>query len=1276
MKGRAADNPIRIWVPGCSTGAEAYSLAICWMEFLGTAALTTPLQIFATDVSGVALEKARLGYYGNAISLDVSPERLRRFFVKRDGGGYQISKALRDLCVFARQNLLRDPPFSRLDLISCRNVLIYFEPVLQQKVVPIFHFALKPEGVLMLGAAESVGSFSDLFGTLDKEHRFYSKRPSAHARRFHFPTTDYESRIAAARPAETGAFGNLDVQKTAELMLLARLSPSVLVDDQFQVLRIRGHTGDYLEPAQGTLTSDLLKMVREGLLQPLRTALQQARKTGLAVTRNDLDFTVRGQRRRLKLEVLPVKIGANKPRHYLVVFEERSSTGKGVMALGAQRRRAGGIPPAADKQLRQLRQELVATREYLQSMVEAQEASNAELKCANEEVLSSNEELQSTNEELETAKEELQSSNEELKTANDELLTRNLELAESREYAVAMVDTFSKPVLLLDAQLRVKRANRAFYEIFRSRPEETEDRMIWELGNGEWNIPALRTLLQEVLPKKTELTDFEVEHDFPVIGHRNVLLDAHLAHWGDHHTEMILLAFDDITRRKQAEEERETTISLLRLMNSAVNLKEIIERLALFLKERSGCEAVGIRLRENGDFTYFASSGLSPEFVEAENRLCAVDAQDKAARDNLADPALECMCGVVLDGRTNPALPYFTEKGSFWTNSVNDIAADATRQLGPMRGRCMREGYESMALIPLRAGGETYGLLQFNDKRKNRFTPELIHVLENLADNVASALAHHWTADALRAAQERLSLAAEAAQLGTWEYDPATHKVIWDERCQAILGVPAGTPGHYETFDTCLHPEDRARVAQHVERTVCPTGAGNYETEYRVIWPDGSVHSINARGQAYFEGAGTDRRAIRMLGTVLDITERKQRDEQEGLLAAEKAANVAKDEFIATLSHELRTPLSAILVWSKLLSIGELDPAARVKAVEGIGRSAQAQTQLVNDLLDVSRIVQGKYRIDRREVALLPAVEAALETVRASAEAKGVRLQSNLEDVKTITGDAVRLRQVVWNLLQNAIKFTPKGGHVAVKLTEMPATAGTGWAQITVTDSGIGIRPDFLPHLFERFSQAATGSTRQYSGLGIGLAIVRHVVELHQGTVHAESAGEGQGATFVVRLPMRAEHAGAVEEGWQVAPGLEPGVEESVSLDGVRILVVDDDGDAREWLQAALRVCHAEVRAALGAAEGLEVLKQWQPDVLVSDIGMPGEDGFSLVKKVRELRPEQGGQIPAVALTSYVRDEDRLRVLSAGFQLHLPKPADIMELMQAVATLAKSRQAT
>jgi len=384
---------------------------------------------------------------------------------------------------------------------------------------------------------------------------------------------------------------------------------------------------------------------------------------------------------------------------------------------------------------------------------------------------------------------------------------------------------------------------------------------------------------------------------------------------------------------------------------------------------------------------------------------------------------------------------------------------------------------------------------------------------------------------------------------------------------------------------------------------------------------------------------------------------------QEARKAAEEA-NRAKDEFLATLSHELRTPLTPILGWTMMLRGGRTDAATTMRGLQVIERNVRAQAQLIEDLLDVSRIIIGKLRVDLRPIELAAVLETGLEPVRPSADAKEIRVKVDVQARAYVLGDPDRLQQVVWNLASNAVKFTPQGGRIEVRLHQHDAHV-----DLTVTDTGRGISPEFLPHVFERFRQADSTSTRKFGGLGLGLAIVRHLVELHGGTVHATSPGVDQGASFTVRLPViAAESQGVSVSGPHAAEEEEPaGV---TGLAGVRVAVVEDEDDVRDFLSTTLREYGAEVAAFASAKEALEALEREVPDVLVSDIAMPGDDGFALIRRVRALPAERGGRLPAVALTAFARDEDKSRVLAAGYQVHLPKPVEPHKLAAVVARLA------
>ena len=661
---KPSDVPIRIWVAGCSTGEEVYSIAICLMEFFDDRPIRHQIKIFATDISEVVISKARIGFYEENLLKEVSPERLSRFFIPVEGG-YQIGRLVRDCCVFARQNLTSDPPFSRLDLISCRNMLIYLEPVLQKKIMPVFHYALNPDGFLMLGSSEGIGNATDLFAIIDKKQRIYKRKITPARMNFNFVKSTYETLpVNISKLSESAT--DSDLEQLADRVVLSRYTPvGVTINEELEILQFRGQTSPYLEQPSGKASLNLLKMARTELRLELRSAIHNAKQHDLPFTKDGIEMS---QGVLVKLDVIPLKI--NSDRYFLVLFESRPKPSAAALAL---------IPQAKSRKVRQteaelavvrLTNELESTKKYLRTIVETHESTNQELRVASEEFLSSNEELQSANEELETAKEEVQATNEELSTVNDELRSRNLQLQQSnndmqnllssvniailmlsgdlhirrftpmaeqvfnliptdvgrpfsdiqtnidgadllglasaviitlipfeqevqdrsqhwyslrirpyrtienvidgvvislididtikknslelefsRNYSKAIVETLRQPLLVLDSDLRVITANLAFYQIFQMLPSQTEGQSIYALGQGDWNISQLRSLLNDILAHSISVQDYEITQDFTHLGTRTMLLNAselYQANIG----KMIVIAIEDITERK------------------------------------------------------------------------------------------------------------------------------------------------------------------------------------------------------------------------------------------------------------------------------------------------------------------------------------------------------------------------------------------------------------------------------------------------------------------------------------------------------------------------------------------------------------------------------------------------------------------------------------------------------------------------------------------------------------------------------------------------------
>jgi two-component system CheB/CheR fusion protein len=940
VKGKADAAPIRVWVAGCASGEEVYSVAIALLEVLGENLSAHPVQIFGTDVSEATIQRARHGVFTENATKDLSEERKRNFFVK-DDAGYRIAKSVRDLCVFVRHDLSRDPPFSRLDLVCCRNVLIYFGAALQKRVIPTFHYALQPGGFLLLGRTENVQGFSHLFAPLDKQHNVFVRSNEKSALRF-APRSDaaLPSFPVAARAPVPSARRATDLTKHLDSLLLSRYAPpGVLVDEELEVLQFRGETGNFLQAAQGEPQTNLLRMVRPNVVPALRATMAQARRDMLPVRSEGLQVERAESASLCNLLIIPVG-GVPKPdsRLFLVLFETGPRTSDAVQVPLPKAEPA----PKDAAAVARLTQDLEATKAYLQSLVDDQDHANDELNAANEELVSGNEELQSMNEELETAKEELQSTNEELLTVNDELQHRNQELGVVNADLGHLLSTVDIPVIILDPALRIRR----------------------------------------------------------------------------------------ITPRAR---------NIFNLQTSDVG-------------------------RPIADF-----------------------------RSNLRD-------------------------------------------------------------VPLAA---------------------------HIADAVARNVVHESEVQDLRGVWYRLQIRPYAFTDGS----------------------PAGSILSLVDIDTLKRNVHSAEVAK----------------------------------------AESDR------------------------------ANRAKDEFLATLSHEIRTPLSSMLMQAQLLRFGPTDAAQTARAANIIERGVRAQVKLIDDMLDVSRIVTGKLKMEMKPLELGNVIRAALDDVSANAEKKAISMTVSLDEgCGRVLGDASRLRQVLVNLLGNAIKSSTEGSEVHTTL-ERTGDA----ARISVSDTGSGIDPAFLPKIFNRFAQADETTTRRHGGLGLGLAIAHHIVEAHGGSIEASSAGQGKGALFRVTLPLAMPRAVA-EVPLRLTADSESGAALATSpfstlLLGQRVLVVDDDAETRDTVAEVLRNHGAAVWVAGSASEALERIERDTFDLLVCDIAMPGEDGYSLIRRIRARAPEHGGATPALALTAFAGAENRARALAAGFQQYLAKPVDMDQLTQTLVTLAKRR---
>jgi len=552
---------------------------------------------------------------------------------------------------------------------------------------------------------------------------------------------------------------------------------------------------------------------------------------------------------------------------------------------------------------------------------------------------------------------------------------------------------------------------------------------------------------------------------------------------------------------------------------------------------------------------------------------------------------------------------------------------------------------EELAIDTLKRGATDYVLKQ----RLERLVPAVNRALREAQErrDYQHAIA------ALHLSERRFRTLADAVPNFVWINNADGEADYLNSRWQEYTGTSFGVQ-KAQTWVGATHPDDMEAVTE--TRTIGIRSGNPYEIECRIRRHDGVYRWHLVRVVPFKDEQD---QLLYWYGTATDI------DDAKRLYHQAKEANRIKDEFLAVLSHELRTPLNPIVGWSRLLRAKPPDPITLARGLETIERNAKIQTQLIEDLLDVSRILRGKFSLNAQPVNLVTVIESALETVRLSADAKSIQLEFNAADnINYVAlGDAGRLQQVIWNLLSNAIKFTPNHGHVEIELTidSTHTLADEQYAKITVRDTGKGIDSEFLPYVFDSFRQADGSTTRTFGGLGLGLAIVRHLIELHGGTVEAISLGDGEGSTFTVKLPLLKHEGGGLDENRNSSFNLHSS---PLPLAGLRILVVDDERDTLGWMTILLEQSGAIVHSALSAEKAFAAIEQFKPNILLSDIGMPEEDGYMLLKRVRA--SENGSQIPAIALTAYARIEDRERAIAAGFQDHLAKPIDPEQLIKAV----------
>ena len=1153
FRGKGSNDSVRVWVPACATGEEAYSIAMLLAEHARTLDAPPNLQIFATDLDEEAIAAAREGIFPSIIETDVSEERLRRFFV-REHRGWRVRRELRESVLFAVHDVLKDSPFSRLDLVSCRNLLIYLNRGAQARAIETFHFALGRQGLLMLGSSESVDEASNLFSVIDKKHRIYAHRsaprlglpmpsgPSSLALNRDIqqvpregpvvPGRNFEHHVPAVRISRgssvpAGTWGELHLRVIETLA-----PPSVLVDGEYEIVHLSHGAGRFLQLAGGEPSRNLLRTAHPALRIELRAALFQASQSARPVEVEHVVLEIGAERIVLTLRV--VKVNEGGLDLFLVLFQPQAD----APAAEPLALRSDGDPVA-----QQLDRELERTKTQLRDTVEQYEASTEELKASNEELQAMNEELRSATEELETSREELQSINEELTTVNQELKNKLEELGHANSDMHNLMDATAIATVFLDRELRITRYTPSAVSLFNLIPTDL-GRPLTDLTTA-LDYPQLggdaQRVLERLIPLEREVGQADGSWYLARLLPYRTFEDRIAG---------VVLSFVDITERKQAEEVRRWLSAVVNASTDAIISFSVD---GTVLSWNGGAERIlGYEAGE--------AIGRQLSFLAAEGEVGADEFIGKVA-------AGEAVQQETVRTRKDGSLVHLAV-------SVSPIRETDGRVIGGTAiARDITQQHE--AREALRSSEERLRLMVENARDYAIFAIDLQR-------NVTS-----WNSGA-----QRLLGYTEAEALGR----PGDVIFVDDDR---LAGAPeqeaAAALADGRAADDRLHKRKDGSL----------------------FWASGvAMRMDDANGQAVgfvkvLRDQTADRESRQALETsqaeLIQALAETQRARQQL-----EAADAAKDRFLAVLSHELRNPLASIASASELLMMPKLPEAALEKAAQVVQRQARAMKVLLDELLDVSRLSLGRLTLSRRNVSMSQVIQTALETTRPLVQAAGHELVIDLPpDTVEVDGDPLRLAQVISNLVSNAAKYTPEGGRIAVR-----AEVFHDEVVVTVEDNGIGMDPAEIDRMFDLFSQAAGAINRSNGGLGIGLALARNIVELHGGWIMASSAGPGLGSQLRVGLPLlRVLSTEAPAASPEPAP--QP-IRPAVAAEGELILVADDNGDAAWGLAKLLELSGFRALLARSGEEALLMAEQHRPAVALLDIGMPDLSGHDVARKLRE----------------------------------------------------------
>jgi two-component system CheB/CheR fusion protein len=1082
LKSKPKDQPLRVWIAGCSTGQEAYSMAMCLKEFFNEK--EENIQIFATDISQAAIDKARKGLYTQSEVQGLSPQRLQLFF-KKQKGKFLVVKELRDKCVFAVHNFLKDPPFGKLDLVSCRNVLIYMSPYLQKKALTTFHYSLNPHGVLLLGKSEAVTNVANLFSVASKADKYFNRK-AAFSNFQQAATTGAKENHTASTGEKTP---DTDFEKKADSVLLDNYTPvGVVVNAAMEVVQFRGNTGMYLEIPPGKPSHHLLKMAKNGLAFELRSLLQKSRKEAVKVAKENITLQVEGIPHLVSLEVTPL-LNLVEP-HYLVVFRDAGIHPVANRMLPKSKITGLAQKDANEQYILQLERELAQYREDMREITAEQEQVNDELQAANEELLSGNEELQSLNEELETSKEELQSTNEELTSLNEQFNA-------ARQYAEAIVDTIREPVVVLDKELRIKTANNAFYKNFQLEKKDTEGVLIYELSNKQWDIPALRTLLEEIMPRQSNFTGFEVRHNFPGKGERIMMLNAMELKQGKEEEKLILLAIEDVTEQTQ------------RMLKK----KELLERFQNLVMQAP----VAMCILKGED-----------HIVETANeyyiKLLAKDTGfiDKPIISSM--PELESQ-GILelLDNVLKTGSPYYgyEKKLMLFRNGITapcyfNFVYQPVRELDQTVTGIIVVVAEVTDQVVARKKMEAQAKLV---KDLMMSAPGFVCTLEGQQHVYGLVNEKYQSLFGKRALKGRPILSA-LPELNGQGFDVILDKVFNTGEPYLGIDVPVTL-----ARDENLVPEERYfnfsyQPMYDENKTIFSILVFGYEVTEQHLAKD-KILEIQQKHAAMLEEQVQERTAelVEANKALLQKTEELLRMNQE------------LESFNYVSSHDLQEPLRKILTYVSLIN----DTEVKVLSEKGktyfttIQHSALRMRTLITDLMTYSITSENERKFELTDLCKL------VDELRAEVEPllNEKRGDMDVDCVCVIPVNASQMRQVFTNLISNAIKFSKPDvpPHISIRtkkmdwkalIDEVPPVVITSLAyrsayvRIQVIDNGIGFHAQYQDQIFKIFQRLH--NKEDYKGTGIGLAIVKKILEHHNGFITATGV-PGEGATFSIYLP-------------------------------------------------------------------------------------------------------------------------------------------------------------